>query len=63
MLKRCAKDILCFPCKCLLAKMLEWRECEHEEDDIIDLNDLGTLNSLWKCGLLKFFKVQGMRDQ
>jgi hypothetical protein len=63
MLKKCAKDLLCFPCKCLLAKMLEWREREHKEDDILALNDLRTVNSLQQCGLLKFFKVQGMRAQ
>jgi hypothetical protein len=43
--------------------MLEWRECEHEEDDIMALNDPRTVNSLWQCGLLKLFKVQGMRSQ
>jgi hypothetical protein len=63
MLKRCAKDLLCFPCRCLLAKMLEWRECEHEEDDIMYLNDMGIVNALRQCGVLKFFKVQGMRAQ
>jgi hypothetical protein len=63
MLKKCAKDLLCFPCRCLIAKMLEWREREHEEDDLMALNDPGTMNSLRQCGLLKFFKVQGMRAQ
>jgi hypothetical protein len=43
--------------------MLEWREREHEEDDSMALNDLGTINALRQCGLLKFFKIQGMRAQ
>jgi hypothetical protein len=43
--------------------MLEWRECENEDDDSMALNDLGTIDSLRQCGLLNFFKVQGMRAQ
>jgi hypothetical protein len=46
MLKKCVKDLICFPCRCFLAKMLEWQEHEHEEDDIMDLNDLRTMNAL-----------------
>jgi hypothetical protein len=44
-------------------KMSEWREREHEEKDYIAMNYLGTLNALRQCGLLKFFKIQGMRAQ
>jgi hypothetical protein len=47
----------------LVAKMLEWRERENEDDDEMDLNDPKTINSLQQCGLLKFFKIQGMRAQ
>jgi hypothetical protein len=47
----------------LIAKMLEWREREHEDDDAMALNDLGTINALRQCGLLKLFKIQGMRAQ
>jgi hypothetical protein len=43
--------------------MLEWRETEHEDDDYIVGNDPGTVNALRQCGLLKFFKIQGMRAQ
>jgi hypothetical protein len=43
--------------------MLEWREREHEEDDAIVRNDLGTVIALRDCGLLKFFKILGMRAQ
>jgi hypothetical protein len=43
--------------------MLEWREREHEEEYYIAGHDPGTINALWQCGLLKFFKIQGMRAQ
>jgi hypothetical protein len=43
--------------------MLEWREREHEDEDYFVGNDPGTVNSLRQCGLLKFFKIQGMRAQ
>jgi hypothetical protein len=43
--------------------MLEWREREHEEDDAIAGNDPGTVAALRDCGLLKFFRIPGMRAQ
>jgi hypothetical protein len=43
--------------------MLEWREREHEEDDAISRNDPGTVAALRDCGLLKFFRISGMRAQ
>jgi hypothetical protein len=43
--------------------MLEWREIEHEEDDAIAGNDPGTVVSLRECGLLKNFRIPGMRAQ
>jgi hypothetical protein len=43
--------------------MLEWREREHEEEDYFARNDPGTVMALRQCGLLKFFKIQGMRAQ
>jgi hypothetical protein len=43
--------------------MLEWREKEHKDNDHYALNDMGTVNSLRQCGLLKFFKIWGMRAQ
>jgi hypothetical protein len=43
--------------------MLEWREREHEEDDSIVGNDPGTVATLQDCGLLKFFRIPGMRAQ
>jgi hypothetical protein len=43
--------------------MLEWREREHEEDDAIVGNDLGIVAALRECGLLKIFRILGMRAQ
>jgi hypothetical protein len=43
--------------------MLEWGEREHNEEDYFVRNDLGIVMALWEWGLLKFFKVQGMRTQ
>jgi hypothetical protein len=51
------------PLQVLTIRMLEWREREHEDDDFIVGNVPGTVNSLWKCGLLKLFKIQGLRAQ
>jgi hypothetical protein len=47
----------------LTITMLEWREREHEEDDSIIGNDPGTVTTLRECGLLKFFRIPGMRAQ
>jgi hypothetical protein len=58
-----ANCLLSSPCRCLIAKILEWREREHEDDDFMALNDLGTINVIRRCGLLNFFKIQGMRAQ
>jgi hypothetical protein len=44
-------------------KILEWREHENEEEYYFAENDPGTVMALWECGLLKFFKIQGMRAQ
>jgi hypothetical protein len=43
--------------------MLKWKERENEEEYYIFGNDPTTVMALWECGLLKFFKVQGMRAQ
>jgi hypothetical protein len=43
--------------------MLKWWEREHEEEDYIAGNDPNTVMALRECGLIKFFKVQGMRAQ
>jgi hypothetical protein len=46
-----------------MVKMLEWREREHEEEDYFVRNDLRAIMALQHCGLLKLFKLQGMRAQ
>ena len=43
--------------------MITWREREHEEQDMITLNDPGTVTALRDCGLLKYFQLSGMRQQ
>jgi hypothetical protein len=43
--------------------MMEWQEREHEKEDAIVGNDLGTVAALRDCGLLKFFSILGMRAQ
>ena len=42
---------------------ITWREREHEEKDIISLNDPSTVRALRDCGLLKYFKLFGMRQE
>ena len=42
---------------------ITWREIEHEEQDMIALNDLGTVRALRDCGVLKYFKLSGMRQK
>ena len=46
-----------------LVIILEWREREHEEEYYFVGNDPDTVMALWECGLIKIFKVQGMRAQ
>ena len=43
--------------------MITWREREHEEKDMIALNDPSTVRALRDCGLLKYFKQLGMTQQ
>jgi hypothetical protein len=51
------------PLQVLIVTMLEWRGREHEEDDAIVENDLCIVVSLQECGVLKFFRISGMRAQ
>jgi len=39
------------------------REREHEEKDMISLNDQGIVDALRNCGLLKYFRLSSMRQQ
>jgi hypothetical protein len=43
--------------------MIEWKECEHELDDIATLKNPQTRASLRNCGLLKYFKLQKMKKE
>jgi hypothetical protein len=43
--------------------VLEWREREHKEDNSIVGNHPHTISSLRNCGLLKYFRIPGMRAQ
>ena len=40
-----------------------WREREHEEQDMISLNNQGTVEALRNCGLLKYFRLCSMWQQ
>jgi hypothetical protein len=43
--------------------MIEWKEHEHEFDDIASLQDPQAREALRNCGLLKYFKLQNMRKE
>ena len=43
--------------------VLEWREREHEEDNANAENHPPTIAALRECGLLKYFRIPGMRAQ
>jgi hypothetical protein len=43
--------------------VLEWREREHEEDNNAAENHPQTIAALRNCGLLKYFRIPGMRAQ
>jgi hypothetical protein len=43
--------------------VLEWREREHEDENNATENHPATLAALRNCGLLKFFRIPGMRAQ
>ena len=41
--------------------MVIWKEHKQETDDFQAINLAPTLESLWDCGLLKYFRVSGMK--
>jgi hypothetical protein len=43
--------------------VLEWREQEHKDDNATSENHPLTLAALRDCGLLKYFRIPGMRAQ
>lgn len=42
---------------------ITWKEREHKELDMVALNDPGAIEALRDCGLLKYFKLSGMRQE
>jgi hypothetical protein len=55
---------VCVLCRLLTTIMvLEWREREHEEDNANAENHPPTIATLRDCGLLKYFRIPGMRAQ
>ena len=42
---------------------ITWHEREHEEQDMVSLKDLGIVETLRDCGLLKYFRLFGIRKQ
>ena len=43
--------------------VVAWRECKHEEEDMVALHDLVMVTALQNCGLFKFFRISSMRQQ
>jgi hypothetical protein len=43
--------------------VLEWREREHKDDNANTKNHPLTIAALRNCGLLKYFRIPGMRAQ
>lgn len=43
--------------------MLEWKERDHEVNDMMDLGDQGIVDALMDCGLLKIFMCPNMQAQ
>ena len=42
--------------------MVIWKEKEHEVQDFQAVNDPATVEDLLNCGLLKYFRVPGMKS-
>lgn len=42
---------------------MEWREHEHEKEDIASLNHPETIQALENCGLYKCLTILGMKSQ
>jgi hypothetical protein len=55
---------VCFLCRLLATIMvLEWQEREHKENNANAENHPPTIAALRDCGLLKYFRIPGMRAQ
>lgn len=47
----------------VITMVIEWREHEHEGADNQDLSNPATIDALWQCGFLKYFKMATMRSE
>ena len=43
--------------------VIDWKERDHEDVDIVAMEDRDCLAALRNCGLLKFFMTSGIRAQ
>jgi hypothetical protein len=43
--------------------VIEWREREHEEVDVVVERDVRAQQDLQRCGIYKFWAIKGMRAQ
>jgi hypothetical protein len=43
--------------------MIEWKEREHDFDDIVSLQNHQARDALRNCGLLKYFKLQKIKKE
>jgi hypothetical protein len=50
-------------CRVLIANMLEWKEREHENDDMVALHDPQARASAPKLWFVEIFKIQNMRKE
>lgn len=42
---------------------MDWREREHEANDLAALGDLATMHALRTCGFLKYWLIYGMKAE
>jgi hypothetical protein len=57
------KFFILFVLQVISVTMIEWKEREHEIDDLASLRSPHTRATLRACGLLKFFKLQKMKKE
>ena len=43
--------------------VIEWKEREHSEEDEMEMGNEQCMDSLWNCGLKKFFLTPCLRAQ
>jgi hypothetical protein len=50
-------------CRIFFIKIIKWKECENEVDDMSSLHDPNIMETLRNLGLIKLFKTQSMKKQ